>query len=102
MDVKTTQDYIGVLDGSTRAPVSVYEPSEVLARDENSSVLVWGEWRSPHLLRPSDLTCRAWFGPIRWPFRERRIQQELFSFKQSRLLVFDAIAEEIVKWIPPL
>jgi len=32
VDVKTTQDYIGVLDGSTRAPVSVYEPSEVLAR----------------------------------------------------------------------
>ena len=32
VDVKTTQDYIGVLDGATRAPVSVYEPSEVLAR----------------------------------------------------------------------
>ena len=32
VDVKTTQDYIGVLDGSTRAPVSVYEPSEILAR----------------------------------------------------------------------
>ena len=32
VDVKTTQAYIGVLDGSTRAPVSVYEPSEVLAR----------------------------------------------------------------------
>lgn len=31
-DVKTTQDYIGVLDGSTRAPVSVYDASEVLAR----------------------------------------------------------------------
>lgn len=31
VDVKTTQDYIGALDGSTRAPVSVYEPSEVLA-----------------------------------------------------------------------
>ena len=32
VDVKTTQAYIGVLDGSARAPVSVYEPSEVLAR----------------------------------------------------------------------
>ena len=32
VDVKTTQDYIGVLDGATRAPVSVYEPSEILAR----------------------------------------------------------------------
>lgn len=31
VDVKTTQDYIGVLDGSTRAPVSVYEPAEILA-----------------------------------------------------------------------
>jgi site-specific recombinase XerD len=29
-DVKTTQDYIGVLDGSSRAPVSVYDPSLVL------------------------------------------------------------------------
>ncbi|MBZ0294894.1 MAG: tyrosine-type recombinase/integrase [Anaerolineae bacterium] len=29
-DVKTTQDYIGVLDGSTRAPVSVYDPTDVL------------------------------------------------------------------------
>ena len=32
VDVKTTQDYIGVLDGYTRAPVSVYEPAEILAR----------------------------------------------------------------------
>ena len=32
VDVKTTQDYIAVLDGATRAPVSIYEPSEVLAR----------------------------------------------------------------------
>ncbi len=32
VDVKTTQDYIGVLDGSDRAPVSVYEPTEILAR----------------------------------------------------------------------
>lgn len=32
VDVKTTQDYIGVLDGSTRAPVSVYDASTVLAR----------------------------------------------------------------------
>ena len=32
VDVKTTQAYIGVLDGSDRAPVSVYEPSEILAR----------------------------------------------------------------------
>lgn len=32
VDVKTTQDYIGVLDGSTRAPVSVYDASPVLSR----------------------------------------------------------------------
>ena len=32
VDVKTTQSYIGVLDGSTRAPVSVYDASAVLAR----------------------------------------------------------------------
>ena len=31
-DVKTTQVYIGVLDGSTRAPVSVYDASIVLER----------------------------------------------------------------------
>lgn len=31
-DVKTTQAYIGVLDGADRAPVSVYEPTEILAR----------------------------------------------------------------------
>jgi len=31
-DVKTTQDYIGVLDGSTRAPVSVYDASPILER----------------------------------------------------------------------
>jgi integrase len=31
-DVKTTQDYIGVLDGSTRAPVSVYDASPILKR----------------------------------------------------------------------
>ncbi|MCD4686680.1 MAG: site-specific integrase [Anaerolineae bacterium] len=31
-DVKTTQAYIGVLDGSTRAPVSVYDPSAILAK----------------------------------------------------------------------
>jgi site-specific recombinase XerD len=31
-DVKTTQDYIGVLDGSTRAPVSVYDASAVLEK----------------------------------------------------------------------
>ena len=31
-DVKTTQDYIGVLDGSTRAPVSVYDASAVLKK----------------------------------------------------------------------
>lgn len=31
-DVKTTQDYIGVLDGSTRAPVSVYDPTIILER----------------------------------------------------------------------
>lgn len=32
VDVKTTQDYIGVLDGSTRAPVSVYDASQVLCK----------------------------------------------------------------------
>ena len=32
VDVKTTQAYIGVLDGAARAPVSVYEPAEILAR----------------------------------------------------------------------
>lgn len=32
VDVKTTQDYIGVLDGSSRAPVSVYDASPVLNR----------------------------------------------------------------------
>ena len=32
VDVKTTQAYIGVLDGSDRAPVSVYEPAEIIAR----------------------------------------------------------------------
>ncbi|MBZ0302633.1 MAG: site-specific integrase [Anaerolineae bacterium] len=31
-DVKTTQNYIGVLDGSTRAPVSVYDASAVLGK----------------------------------------------------------------------
>lgn len=31
-DVKTTQDYIGILDGSTRTPVSVYDASAVLAK----------------------------------------------------------------------
>ena len=31
-DVKTTQDYIGVLGGSTRAPVSVYDASSILER----------------------------------------------------------------------
>jgi hypothetical protein len=34
-DVKTTQDYIGVLDGSTRAPVSVYDASVVLMKMKN-------------------------------------------------------------------
>ncbi len=32
VDVKTTQDYIGVLDGSTRAPVSVYDASLILEK----------------------------------------------------------------------
>jgi site-specific recombinase XerD len=32
VDVKTTQDYIGVLDGSIRAPVSVYDASKVLEK----------------------------------------------------------------------
>jgi site-specific recombinase XerD len=31
-DVKTTQAYIGILDGATRAPVSVYDVSTVLER----------------------------------------------------------------------
>ena len=31
-DVKTTQDYIGVLDGSTRAPVSVYDPTKIIEK----------------------------------------------------------------------
>ncbi|MBZ0291302.1 MAG: tyrosine-type recombinase/integrase [Anaerolineae bacterium] len=31
-DVKTTQDYIGILDGSTRAPVSVYDPTVILEK----------------------------------------------------------------------
>ncbi|MBZ0294246.1 MAG: tyrosine-type recombinase/integrase [Anaerolineae bacterium] len=31
-EVKTTQDYVGVLDGSTRAPVSVYDPAKILDR----------------------------------------------------------------------
>ena len=34
VDVKTTQDYIGVLDGSSRAPVSVYDASLILAKIE--------------------------------------------------------------------
>lgn len=33
-DVKTTQTYIGVLDGATRAPVSVYDPSALLRQLE--------------------------------------------------------------------
>ena len=35
VDVKTTQDYIGVLDGSIRAPVSVYDSSPILERLSN-------------------------------------------------------------------
>jgi len=35
VDVKTTQDYIGVLDGSTRAPVSIYDASSVLKKMKN-------------------------------------------------------------------
>ena len=31
-DVKTTQTYLGVLDGTTRTPVSVYDPSALLTR----------------------------------------------------------------------
>lgn len=31
-DVKTTQDYMGVLDGSTRAPVSVYDASAIMEK----------------------------------------------------------------------
>lgn len=34
VDVKTTQDYIGVLDGSTRSPVSVYDASLILKKME--------------------------------------------------------------------
>jgi site-specific recombinase XerD len=36
-DVKTTQAYIGVLDGATRAPVSVYDVSVVLQKLQNLS-----------------------------------------------------------------
>ncbi len=36
-DVKTTQDYIGILDGSTRAPVSVYDASGILKKMRNLS-----------------------------------------------------------------
>ncbi|QPC83106.1 tyrosine-type recombinase/integrase [Phototrophicus methaneseepsis] len=36
VDVKTTQDYIGVLDGSTRAPVSVYDASMILKKLDKS------------------------------------------------------------------
>jgi len=32
VDIKTTQDYIGVLDGSSRAPISVYDASTVLTQ----------------------------------------------------------------------
>lgn len=32
VDVKTTQDYIGVPYDTARVPVSVYEPTDVLAR----------------------------------------------------------------------
>jgi len=32
VDVKTTQDYIGVLDGATRAPVSVYDATSILEK----------------------------------------------------------------------
>ena len=32
VDVKTTQAYIGMLDGSDRAPASVYEPTEIFAQ----------------------------------------------------------------------
>jgi site-specific recombinase XerD len=32
VDVKTTQDYIGILDGSTRAPVSVYDAAPILEK----------------------------------------------------------------------
>lgn len=37
-DVKTTQDYIGVLDGSTRAPVSVYDASTIIEILANFSI----------------------------------------------------------------
>jgi site-specific recombinase XerD len=36
IDVKTTQDYIGILDGSTRAPVSVYDASLILKKMETT------------------------------------------------------------------
>ena len=42
VDVKTTQAYIGVLDGSTRAPVSVYEPTEISRQDAGGFVLFAG------------------------------------------------------------
>lgn len=39
VDVKTTQEYIGVLDGSTRAPVSVYDASSVLVKLKTGTIL---------------------------------------------------------------
>ncbi len=39
-DVKTTQDYIGVLDGSTRAPVSVYDASAVLEKRSGKQISI--------------------------------------------------------------
>jgi site-specific recombinase XerD len=38
VDVKTTQDYIGVLDGTTRAPVSVYDASLILKKMETKHI----------------------------------------------------------------
>lgn len=47
-DVKTTQAYIGVLDGSTRAPVSVYDPALILQRLQQSAGRQ-GDTRRSHL-----------------------------------------------------
>ena len=49
VDVKTTQAYIGVLDGSDRAPVSVYEPSEVLARLKSAASLCGADRKQDRL-----------------------------------------------------
>lgn len=53
-DVKTTQAYIGVLDGSTRAPVSVYDPSLIFQRLQRSAV---DRETGGEAIRPVNLTA---------------------------------------------